>query len=143
MNPAHLTTSAPPTRETVLPASHVTIIKLELPQQPTRRYDVMVRLCRPLTIYEGREMVAYRSIPDDPSRLIATHTTIEEVCDRLPEFHEPLTAATVNGHAAQDTATQAQKSLAVEEARRQTLVIDTNARLGTCPHTHDRLVGAM
>jgi|GEM_PF-116910 len=98
MNLARATASA-------LPASHITIIKLELPQQSTRRYDVTLRLCRPLTNYERHEMVAHRSIgldvsPDDPSQLIATHTTVEEVCDRLPEFHELLCAAAANGHAA-------------------------------------------
>jgi hypothetical protein len=41
MNPARLTSSVPPTRETVLPASRTTIIKVELPQQSTRRYDVI------------------------------------------------------------------------------------------------------
>jgi hypothetical protein len=91
------------------PASHITIIKLELPQQPTRRYDVTMRLCRPLTTCEGREMVAHRSIgldvsPDGPSQLIATHTIVEEV-------------------------------------RRQKLITDANARLGTCPHNHDPMVG--
>ena len=148
MNLARLTTSAPLNRETVLPASHITIIKLELPQQSTRRYDVSLRLCRPLTNYESHEMVAHRSIgldvsPDDPSQLIATHTTIEEVCDRLPEFHELLCAAAANGHAAQDTATQADKALVVEEERRQTLVTDANTRLGACPHAHVPLAGAM
>jgi hypothetical protein len=53
MNLARVTTSAPLTRETALPASHVTIVKLELPQQSTRRYDVTLRLCRPLTSYES------------------------------------------------------------------------------------------
>lgn len=93
-------------------------------------------------------MVAHRSIgldvsPDDSSQLVATHTTVEEVCDRLPEFHELLCAVAANGHAAQDTATQAANVLAVEEERRQTLVTDTNTRLRGCPHTHDPLVGAM
>ena len=130
------------------PANHIAIVKLELPQQPTHRYDVILRLCRPLTDYEIHEMVAHRSIglevsPEDPSQLIATHTTVEEVCDRLPEFHELLCAAAANGHAAQDAATQADKVLVVEEERRQTLVTDTNNRLGACPHTHDPLVGAM
>lgn len=148
MNPAQLTMSAPPPRDTVLPETHITIIKLELPQQSTRRYDVILRLCRRLTSYESHEMGAHRAIgldvsPDDPAQLIATHTTIEEVCDRLPEFHELLTAAAANAHAAQDTAVQALKSLAVEEVRRQAVVTEANARLGTCPHTHDRLVGAM
>jgi hypothetical protein len=146
MNPAQITTSAqPPTDTVLLPASHITIVKLELPQQSTRRYDVILRLCRPLTTYESRELGAHRSIgldvsPDDPSQLIATHTTIEEVRDRLPEFHELLTAAAANGHAAQDIATQADKALAVEEERRQTLVTDTNTRLEACPHTHDPVV---
>jgi len=141
MNLARATASA-------LPASHITIIKLELPQQSTRRYDVTLRLCRPLTNYERHEMVAHRSIgldvsPDDPSQLIATHTTVEEVCDRLPEFHELLCAAAANGHAAQDAATQADKALLVEEGRRQALVTDANSRLGACPHTHDSLGCAM
>jgi hypothetical protein len=148
MNLARVTTSAPLARETTLPASHITIIKLELPQQSTRRYDVTLRLCRPLTNYERHEMVAHRSIgldvsPDDPSQLIATHTTVEEVCDRLPEFHELLCAAAANGHAAQDAATQADKALLVEEGRRQALVTDANSRLGACPHTHDSLGCAM
>jgi hypothetical protein len=148
MNLTRLTTSAPLTRETVLPASHITIVKLELPQQSTHRYDVILRLCRPLTNYESHEMVAHRSIgldvsPDDPSQLIATHTTVEEVCDRLPEFHELLCAAAANAHAAHDAATQADKALAVEEDRRQTLVTDANSRLGACPHTHDSLGCAM
>jgi len=141
MNLARVTASA-------LPASHITIIKLELPQQSTRRYDVTLRLCRPLTNYERHEMVAHRSIgldvsPDDPSQLIATHTTVEEVCDRLPEFHELLCAAAANGHAAQDAATQADKALFVEEGRRQALVTEANSRLGACPHTHDSLGCAM
>jgi hypothetical protein len=141
MNLARVTASAQP-------ASHITIIKLELPQQTTRRYDVALRLCRPLTNYERHEMVAHRSIgldvsPDDPSQLIATHTTVEEVCDRLPEFHELLCAAAANGHAAQDAAAQADKALVVEEGRRQALVTDANSRLGACPHTHDSLGCAM
>lgn len=145
MNPAQLTTSTPPVTETVRPASHLKIIELELPQQSTRRYDVNLRLCRPLTSYETHELSTHRPIgldvsPDDSSLLIATLTTIEEVCDRLPEFHELLTAAAATGHAAQDAAAQAQKVLAVEEARRQALVTDTNTRLGTCPHTHDPVV---
>jgi hypothetical protein len=148
MNLTRPTTSAPPARETVLPASHITIVKLELPQQSTRRYDVILRLCRPLTNYESHEMVAHRSIgldlsPDDPSQLIATHTTVEEVCDRLPEFHELLCAAAANGHAAHDAATQADKALVAEENRRQTVVTDANSRLGACPHTHDSLGCAM
>jgi hypothetical protein len=148
MNLARVTASAPLTRETTMPASHITIIKLELPQQATRRYDVTLRLCRPLTNYERHEMVAHRSIgldvsPDDPSQLIATHTTVEEVCDRLPEFHELLCAAAANGHAAQDAATQADRALVVEEGRRQAVVTDANSRLGACPHTHDSLGCAM
>ena len=146
MNPASVPTAAPLTAQTTAlpPARHITIVKLELPQQSTHRYDVILRLCRPLTTYESHEMVAHRSIgldvsPDDPSQLIATHTTVEEVCDRLPEFHELLCAAAANGHAAQDTATQADKVLAVEEKRRQALVTNTNARLGACAHTHDPL----
>ncbi len=146
MNPAQHTTSPPPVSETVRPASHLKIVELELPPQSTPCYDVMLRLCRPLTSYETHELSTYRPIgldvsPQDPSQLIATHTTIEEVCDRLPEFHELLTVAAATGHAAQDTATQAQKVLAVEEARRQALVTDANARLGTCLHTHDPVIG--
>jgi hypothetical protein len=79
----------------------------------------------------------------NPAQLIATHTTIEEVRDRRPEFHELLSAAAANGHAAQDIVTQADKALAVEEERRQTLVTDTNTRLGACPHTHDPVVAVM
>jgi hypothetical protein len=146
MNPPQVTTSPPVTREMVLPASHITIVKIELPQQSTRLYDVILRLCRPLTTYESHQLGAHQAIgldvsPDDPSQLIATHTTAEEVRDRLPEFHEVLTAAAAAGLAAQDSAAQAQKALVVEEARRQTLVRDTNARLGTCPHSHDPVVG--
>jgi hypothetical protein len=141
MNPAHISTAQPP-------SSHLNIIKLEVPQQDGRRYDVMLQLCRPLTSYENHELIAHRSIgldasPDDPSQLIATHTTIEEVRDRLPEFHELLTAAAVNGHAAQDTATRVQEALDMEEARRQALVSDINACLGACSHTHDPAVGAV
>jgi hypothetical protein len=132
----------------LLPASHITIIKVELPQQSTRRYDVNLRLCRPLTTYECHQLGTLRSIgldvsPDDPSQLIATHTTIEEVRDRLPEFHALLAAAAADSRAAEDSADQAQKALAVEEARRQTLVQETNTRLGACPHAHDSLVAAM
>jgi hypothetical protein len=73
---------------------------------------VILRLCRPPTNYESHELGAYRSMgldvaPHDPSRLSATHTT------------------------AQDTANQAEKALAVEGERRQTLVTDANARLRT------------
>ena len=150
MTAAGLTTAAHPTTQTstLQPAIHVRIVKLELPQQPTHRYDVILRLCRSLTNYESHEMVAHRPIglevsPDDPSQLIATHTTVEEVCDRLPEFHELLCTAAANAHAAQDTAIRADKVLAVEEERRQTLVTVTNTRLGACPHSHDPLVGAM
>jgi len=150
MNPASLNTAAQPTAEATAlpPASHIKIVNLELSQQSTPHYDVTLRLCRPLTNYESHELAAHGSIgldvsPDDPSQLIATHTTVEEVCDRLPEFHQLLYAAAANGHAAQDTAIQAQKVLNVEEERRQSLVTDTNARLGACPHTHDPLAGAM
>ena len=139
MNPAHPTTAAHPTTETpvVPPANHLKIIELELLPQSTPRYDVILRLCRPLTSYESRELIAHPAIgldilPDDPSHLIATHTTVEEVCDRLPEFHELLSAAAADGHAAQDSATQAQHVLAVEEARRQALVADANTRFGAC-----------
>ncbi len=130
------------------PANHITIVKLELPQQSTFRYDVILWLCRPLTNSESHKIEAHRSIgldvsPDDRSRLIATRTTVEEVCDRLPEFHELLCAAAANGHAAQDTATRGDKVIAAEEERRQILVTATNTRLGACPHTHDPLVGAM
>lgn len=139
MNPAHPTHAGHPTTETPVlpPASHLKIIELELLPQSTPRYDVILRLCRPLTIYESRELIAHPAIgldisPGDPSQLIATHTTVEEVCDRLPEFHELLTAAAAAGHAAQDSATQAQHVLAVEEARRQALVADANTRFGAC-----------
>jgi hypothetical protein len=150
MNSENLTAAAHLTTRTsaVPPASHVTIVKLELPQQSTPHYDVTLRLCRPLTNYESHEMAAHQSIgldvsPDDPSELIATHTTIEEVRDRLPEFHELLCVAAANGHDAQDLDARAQRVLAVEEERRQTLVTDTNNRLGACPHTHDPLAGGM
>ncbi len=150
MNPASLVTATRPAGQTTAlpPASHIAIVKLELPQQSTHRYDVILRLCRPLTDYESHEMAAHRHIgldvsPDDPSQLMATHTTVEEVCDRLPEFHELLCAAAANGHAAQDIATRADKVIAVEEQRRQTLVADTNTRLGACAHTHDPPIGAM
>jgi hypothetical protein len=67
---------------------------------------------------------------------------VEDVRDRPPEFHQLLTAAVTDADAAQDTATQAQNALAQEEARRQSLVSETNARLGACPHTQDQVVGA-
>ena len=139
MNPAHPTTAAHPTTETPVlpPAIHLKIIELELLPQSTPRYDVILRLCRPLTSYESRELIAHPAIgldisPDDPSQLIATHTTVEEVCDRLPEFHELLTAAAADGHAAQETDNQAQHVLEVEETRRQALVADANTRFGAC-----------
>ncbi len=150
MNPASLTTAVDPTKQTAEQshACHIKIIKLELPQQFTPHYDVTLRLCRALTSYESHEMGAHGSIgldisPEDQSQLIATHTTVEEVCDRLPEFHELLCAAAAKGHAAHDTALQAEKVLAVEEERRQALVTTTNARLGACPHTHDPLTSVM
>lgn len=127
---------------TVRPATHLSIVEIELPQQDGHRYDVLLRLCRPLTRYESHELVAHRSIglevsPDDPSRLIATRTTVEEVCDRLPEFHELLSEAADVGLAAQDAATRARNVHEVEETRRQHLVDDANASLQACPHTHD------
>ena len=149
MNPQNFTPATHSTTRTsaLTPACHIAIVELERPQQCTPHYDVALRLCRPLTKYESHEMAAHRSIgldvaPNEPSRLIAAHTTVEEVRDRLPEFHELLCAAVANGLAAQDKAAQAQKVLLVEEHRRQTLVADTNARLGACPHTHDPLAGA-
>lgn len=108
----------------------------------------MMRLCRPLTSYEIHELIEHRSIgldvsPDDPSQLIATHTTLEEVRDRLPEFHERLAAAAANGHAAQDAAHREEKAHNAEEDRRQLLVSDINAALGACAHTHDPAVGVV
>ncbi|RZT25852.1 hypothetical protein EV589_1600 [Mycobacterium sp. BK558] len=138
MKPAHSDTLVP----TVRPATHLSIVEIELPQQDGHRYDVTLRLCRPLTRHESHELVAHRSIglevsPDDPSRLIATRTTVEEVCDRLPEFHELLSEAADVGQAAQDAATRARNVHDVEEARRQHLVDDANASLRACQHTHD------
>jgi hypothetical protein len=150
MNAARLNEAADPaTATSPLPtACHISIVRLELPQQFTPHYDVTLRLCRRLTSYESHEMVAHRSIgldvfPGDSSKLIATHTTVEEVRDRLPEFHGLLCAAASVGATAQNTAMAAQRVLDVEEQRRQVVVTDTNARLGACPHTHDPLVGAM
>ena len=133
--PSMGTAAAPPTQ-------HLTIIKLALPQQDGRRYYVALQLCRPLTSYEIHELSAHRSIgldvsPEDPWQLIATHTTVEEVRDRLPEFHELLSTAAAEAHTAQETALRAQNNRAVEEARRQALVSDANVSLGACPHTHD------
>ncbi|MBO0676192.1 hypothetical protein JRC04_01805 [Mycolicibacterium sp. S2-37] len=126
---------------------HLKIIKLELPTQDGHHYDVMLRLCRPLTTHEVHEVAIHRSIglevsPDDPSLLIAAHTTVEEVRDRLPEFHGMLATASAAAHAAQDTATHAQEVLATEETRRQALVDDTNLNLGAGPNNHDPAVGA-
>jgi hypothetical protein len=148
MKPAPLDAAAPSTQTMPRAAgSHLKIVELELPQQAGLRYDVMLRLCRPLTRYEIDEMRVHCSIgldvsPDDPSQLIATHTTVEQVRDRLPEFHELLAAATADAHGAQDSANDAQDALATEEARRQHLVQETNARLGACEHTHDPAVDA-
>ncbi|MGA7135932.1 MAG: hypothetical protein WBZ15_26990 [Mycobacterium sp.] len=150
MNPADLTTAIHPTTQTTSrsPATHLKIIELELPQQNNPCYDVTLRLSRPLTDSESHELTAHRSIgldfsPDDPSQLIATHTTVEEVQDRLPEFHELLTAAAAGAHTAQDPAAQSPKAVAVEEARRQSLVSDTNARFGASPHTVEPVVDAV
>jgi hypothetical protein len=143
----NLHTVASPTHSAAQPDRHLKIVELGLPQQDNFRYDVMMRLCRPLTSYEAEALSVHRSIgldvsTDDPSHLIATHTTIEEVRDRLPEFHELLAAAAAVGHAAEDTATAARDALAVEESRRQTLVGDINASLGPCSHDHDAAVDA-
>jgi hypothetical protein len=149
MNPASPSTAASTGHTTVQPTDrHLKIVNLALPEQESPRYDVMMRLCRPLTGYEIDELIEHRSIgldvsPDDPSQLIATHTTIEEVRDRLPEFHELLSAAAANGHSAQDTATREEKTRNAEEARRQLLVSDINANLGACSHDHDPAVGTM
>ncbi|WP_197375291.1 hypothetical protein [Mycolicibacterium baixiangningiae] len=143
MNPANLSSAAPTTHSAEQPTDrHLKIINLELPEQDSPRYDVMMRLCRPLTSFEIHELIEHRSIglevsPDDPSQLIATHTTIEEVRDRLPEFHELLSAAATDAHAAQDVATRKEETHNTEEARRQLLVGDINASLGACSHTHD------
>jgi hypothetical protein len=69
------------------------------------------------------------TVPHDSSQLIAIHTTVEEVRDRLPKFHELPTAAAVDGPTALGAADQAGKARAVEGKRRQTLVTDT--RFGT------------
>lgn len=146
MNPAHLGPAAPRTQTTATPqVSHLGIIGIELPQQEGRRYDVILRLCRPLTTYESRELIAARAVglevsPDNPSQLTATQTSIEEVRDRLPELHELLTTAATAGHDAQETADRAHEVLAVEEARRQALVSDTNSCLNACTHSHDPAV---
>jgi hypothetical protein len=148
MKPAPLDAAAPSTQ--TMPhttASHLKIVEIELPQQEGLRYDVMLRLCRPLTSYEIDELRVHQSIgldvsPDDPSRLVATHTTVEDVRDRLPEFHELLAAALADAHGAQDSADHVQDALAAEEARRQQLVSETNTRLGACDHTDDPAVDA-
>lgn len=143
MNQSHLSTHAPRVEQH---DRHLKIVELALPQQDSIRYDVMMLLCRPLTAFEIDALIVHRSIgldvsPDDPARLIATHTTIEEVRNRLPEFHELLCAAAADGHAAQDAASEARDALAVEESRRQALVTDANANLGPCSHVHDAAVG--
>lgn len=145
MNPATLSTTAHDTHTHTQPPTHVKIIKLELRQQDSRRYDILLHLCRPLTSYEKDALAVHRTIgleisPDDPSQLIATHTTVEEVHDRLPEFHELLSAAAANGHAAQYNAMRAREAIATEEIRRQSLVSDVNSFLGGCPQAHDRVV---
>ena len=138
MNPADAATAAHPgTNASPAAASHLKIVKVELPQQSTHRYSVILRLCRALTDHEVHELVAHlphglEVRPDDASQLIATRTTIEDVCDRLPEFHELLAVASAEHDVAHDTLTQTQARVArgVEEARRQALVTEINARLG-------------
>jgi len=66
-----------------------------------------------MTSSESHELTAHRSIgldvsPNDPSQL--THTTVEEVQGRLPEFHELLTAAAAGAHIGQDPAAQTPKA---------------------------------
>jgi hypothetical protein len=148
MTPLQDNAAVPSVPAMVLPANHLTIVKLELSQQAGPRYDVMLRLCRPLTGYESRELAVHRPIgldvsADDPSQLIASHTTVQEVCDRLPEFQELLSAAVSDADAAQNRATQIEDDLAAEQARRQKLVDDTNIGLGAGAHIHDPVVGAM
>jgi hypothetical protein len=142
MTPAHPSTSAAATPgEALLPASHLKIVKIELAPQDSPRYDVVLHLCRPLTNYEINELGVHRSIgldvsTDDPSQLIATHTTVEDVQDRLPEFHDLLTTAAADAHAAQEAADHARDAVAAEESRRQMVVSEANFGLGACPHTH-------
>lgn len=149
MTPTHPSTPTAATHgQERLPAGHLKIVKLELSPQDGPRYDVLLQLCRPLTNYEINELGVHRSIgldvsPDDPSRLIATHTTVEDVQDRLPEFHDLLTTAAADAHAAKDAADHARDAVAMEESRRQMVLSDANLSLGACPHTHDPEVGAV
>ncbi|MCZ8380905.1 hypothetical protein O6P37_18725 [Mycobacterium sp. CPCC 205372] len=142
MTPAHPNTSAAATPgQEQLPASHLKIVKLELSPQDSPRYDVLLQLCRPLTNYEMHELEVHRSIglevsADDPSQMIATHTTVEDVQDRLPEFHDLLTTASADAHAAQAAADHARDAVAAEESRRQKVISEANSALGACPHTH-------
>ena len=72
MNPENLIAAAHPTTQTsaLPPATHVTIVELELLQQFTPHYDVTLRLCRPLTNYEARKWP-----PTNPSDLTSPPTT--------------------------------------------------------------------
>jgi len=142
MTPPHPNTSAAATPgQERLPASHLKIVKLELSPQDGPRYDVLLQLCRPLTNYEINELEVHQSIGldvsgDDPSQLIATHTTVEDVQDRLPEFHDLLTTASHDAQAAQAAADHARHAVAAEESRRQKVISEANSALGACPHTH-------